>query len=94
MDQGLTLAGKTFTSRLIVGTGKYPSHQVMQQCHQASGTQLVTVAVRRLDLKAEGAASLLSWLDTTKLTIEQGAELVLETLRQRGILAGGGRGGY
>jgi len=64
-----TIAGKSFTSRLIVGTGKYPSHAVMKQCHEESGAQLVTVAVRRLDLKAEGEASLLHWLDRSKLTL-------------------------
>ena len=64
-----TIAGKTFSSRLIVGTGKYPSHTVMQQCHVESGAQLVTVAVRRLDLKAQGEASLLHWLDRSKLTL-------------------------
>ena len=42
-----TIAGKSFTSRLIVGTGKYPSHAVMKQCHEESGTQLVTVLTRR-----------------------------------------------
>ena len=64
-----TIAGKSFTSRLIVGTGKYPSHAVMKQCHEESGAQLVTVAVRRLDLKAQGEASLLHWLDRSKLTL-------------------------
>jgi thiazole synthase len=57
-----TIAGKTFESRLIVGTGKYPSHAVMKQCHEASGAQMVTVAVRRLDLKAKGEESLLHWI--------------------------------
>jgi len=60
-----TLAGKTFTSRLIVGTGKYPSHAVMKQCHEASGAEMVTVAVRRLDLKAKGEDSLLHWIPPT-----------------------------
>ncbi|MGO8970543.1 MAG: thiazole synthase [Myxococcaceae bacterium] len=69
MDDALVIAGKRFTSRLLIGTGKYPSFEVMKQCHQASGAQLVTVAVRRLDLKAEGAASLLSWIDTTTVTL-------------------------
>ncbi len=64
-----TIAGKTFTSRLIVGTGKYPSLAVMKQCHEESGAQLVTVAVRRLDLKAQGEASMLHWLDRSKLTL-------------------------
>jgi thiazole synthase len=52
----------TFTSRLLVGTGKFPSFEVMQQAHLASGAEVVTVAVRRLDLKATGAASLLEWI--------------------------------
>jgi thiazole synthase len=64
-----TIAGKSFTSRLIVGTGKYPSHAVMKQCHEASGAQMVTVAVRRLDLKAQGEASMLHWIDRTRLTL-------------------------
>jgi thiazole synthase len=68
-NKPFVLAGRTFTSRLIVGTGKYPSHAVMKQCHLASGAQMVTVAVRRLDLKAQGEASLLHWLDRTALTL-------------------------
>jgi thiazole synthase len=69
MDDALVIAGKRFTSRLLIGTGKYPSFDVMRQCHEASGAELVTVAVRRLDLKAQGAASLLTWIDTTKVTL-------------------------
>jgi thiazole synthase len=69
MDDALVIAGKRFTSRLLIGTGKYPSFEVMKQCHEASGAELVTVAVRRLDLKAQGEASLLTWIDTTKVTL-------------------------
>ena len=65
----LVIAGKTFTSRLIVGTGKYPSHAVMKQCHEASGAEMVTVAVRRLDLKAAGEGSLLSFIDRSRMTL-------------------------
>lgn len=67
MSTPFTLAGKTFTSRLIVGTGKYASFELMKACHEASGTELVTVAVRRLDLSAKGDQSLLSWVDTSKI---------------------------
>jgi thiazole synthase len=42
-----TIADKTFTSRLIVGTGKYSSPAVMVQAHEASGAEMITVAVRR-----------------------------------------------
>lgn len=68
-DQPFVIAGKRFTSRLIVGTGKYPSHAVMKACHEASGTEMVTVAVRRLDLKATGEQSLLSFIDTTRIQL-------------------------
>ncbi len=68
-DKPLVIAGKTFTSRLIVGTGKYPSHAVMKQCHEASGTQFVTVAVRRLDLKAKGEEALLGWVNREQITL-------------------------
>ncbi len=67
MSTPFTLAGKTFTSRLIVGTGKYSSFEVMKACHEASGTELVTVAVRRLDLAAKGDKSLLSFIDRAKI---------------------------
>src|SRR4051812_6229374 len=51
VEPGLVIAGKSFHSRLLVGTGKYPSHRVMQEAHERSGTDMVTVAVRRIDLK-------------------------------------------
>jgi len=46
-----TIAGREFRSRLIVGTGKYRSFQEMQRCHAASGAEMVTVAVRRVNLR-------------------------------------------
>src|SRR5262245_13683569 len=67
MADSLVIAGRTFQSRLVVGTGKYPSHGVMQAAHQASGTEMVTVAVRRVDLTAKGEASLLSWIDRSRI---------------------------
>jgi thiazole synthase len=68
-DKPFTIAGRTFRSRLIVGTGKYPSHAVMKACHEASGAEMVTVAVRRLDLKAQGEASLLHWIDAQRMAL-------------------------
>jgi thiazole synthase len=67
MHDALVIAGRTFASRLVVGTGKYPSHAVMQAAHEASGTAMVTVAVRRVDLTARGTESLLTWIDQTKI---------------------------
>jgi len=63
MSDSLILAGREFRSRLIVGTGKYPSFQVMREAHEASGAEIVTVAVRRVDLKARGPENLLDHLD-------------------------------
>lgn len=62
----LTIAGRTFTSRLIVGTGKYPSHQIMRAAHEASGTEMVTVAVRRVDITRK-SESLLDFIDTSRI---------------------------
>jgi thiazole synthase len=53
-DDVLTIAGRDFRSRLFTGTGKYPSPEVMRDAVLASGCELVTVAVRRLDLDAAG----------------------------------------
>jgi thiazole synthase len=65
----MIIAGRTFTSRLVVGTGKYPSHEIMKAAHEASGTEMVTVAVRRVDLSAKGAGALLSWIDRERIFI-------------------------
>jgi thiazole synthase len=62
----LTIAGRTFRSRLIVGTGKYPSHQIMKAAHLASGTEMVTVAVRRVDITRR-SESLLDYIDTARI---------------------------
>src|SRR5690606_36997025 len=69
MVDPLVIAGRTFSSRLFVGTGKYPSHEVMKAAHEASSTEMVTVAVRRVDLSAKGRESLLSWIDTSRIFI-------------------------
>ncbi|HXG87714.1 MAG TPA: thiazole synthase [Vicinamibacterales bacterium] len=60
------IAGRTFQSRLIVGTGKYPSHAIMRAAHQASGADMVTVAVRRVDISRR-SESLLDYIDTSKI---------------------------
>jgi thiazole synthase len=67
--QPLVIADRSFASRLIVGTGKYPSFAVMKAAHEASGTEMVTVAVRRVNLAARGSESLLAWIDRTKVFI-------------------------
>ncbi len=63
----LVIAGRTFSSRLIVGTGKYSSYRVMQQAHEASGAEMVTVAVRRVNISDRTKESLLDYIDTSKI---------------------------
>ncbi len=63
MDTSFVIAGRAFKSRLIVGTGKYPSHAVMAQAHAASGTEMVTVAVRRVNISDRSKESLLDYID-------------------------------
>jgi thiazole synthase len=62
VDQ-LTIAGRSFNSRLIVGTGKYRSFQEMRRAHEASGADMVTVAVRRVNLTDKSKESLLDYID-------------------------------
>ena len=49
MVDHLVIAGKTFNSRLIVGTGKYRNFEEMRRAHEASGADMVTVAIRRVN---------------------------------------------
>jgi thiazole synthase len=68
-DTPFIVAGRTFRSRLIVGTGKYPSFPVMAQAHEASGAEMVTVAVRRVNLSDRSRESLLDYIDTERIFI-------------------------
>src|SRR6476620_1642140 len=68
-DDPLVIAGRTFHSRLIVGTGKYPSHTIMADAHLASGTDMVTVAVRRVNLTDRTKESLIDFIDRERIFI-------------------------
>src|SRR2546427_5498150 len=69
MDDSLVIAGRAFRSRLIVGTGKYRSFQEMARAHEASGAEMVTVAVRRVNLTDRTKESLLDYVDRDKFFI-------------------------
>ena len=69
MSDTLTIAGREFHSRLFVGTGKYRSNQEMARCHAASGSEVVTLAVRRVNLTDRSKESLLDYIDRSKLFI-------------------------
>jgi thiazole synthase len=66
-DTNLTLGSKEFTSRLIVGTGKYATNELMREAIEASGAEIVTVAVRRVNLS--GGESLLDYVDPKRYTL-------------------------
>jgi len=68
-DSPFVIAGRTFRSRLIVGTGKYSSNAVMAQAHEASGADMVTVAVRRVNISDRSRESLLDYIDTNRMFI-------------------------
>jgi thiazole synthase len=65
----LVIAGRTFGSRLVVGTGKYPSNAVMADAHRASGADMVTVAVRRVNLTDKSKESLIDYIDRERIFI-------------------------
>jgi len=69
MSDNLIIAGREFRSRLIVGTGKYRSFPEMARCHAASGAEMVTVAVRRVNLTDKSKESLIDYIDRSKLFI-------------------------
>src|SRR5712691_1563192 len=69
MSDNLIIAGREFRSRLIVGTGKYRSFQEMARCHAASAAEVVTVAVRRVNLTDKTKESLVDYIDRSKVFI-------------------------
>lgn len=84
LDQPLTIAGKTFHSRLMTGTGKYRSIQEMQQSISASGCEIVTVAVRRVQTQApghEGLAEAIDWSKIWMLPNTAGCQTVEDAVR-------------
>src|ERR1700728_879481 len=66
LSGGLSIQGRKFQSRLFVGTGKYRSFPEMARCHEASGAEVVTVAVRRVNLTDRTKESLLDHIDRSK----------------------------
>ena len=70
MAQGkLTIAGREFNSRLMVGTGKYASNEQMVAALEASGAEIITVAVRRVNLAEMGKGCMLDYIDPKKYTL-------------------------
>jgi thiazole synthase len=65
----LTIGDRTFGSRLIVGTGKFGPYPVMRDALEASGTEMVTVALRRVDLQATGGPDILEFIDPERYLV-------------------------
>lgn len=80
----VTIAGKTFKSRLMVGTGKFHDFEIMKQAHIASGADIITVAIRRVDTGAPGHVGIMDYIDTNRFWIlpnTAGCQTVEEALR-------------
>jgi thiazole synthase len=69
MSDLMRISGRQFASRLFVGSGKYRSFQEMARCHAASGAEVVTLAVRRVNLTDKSKESLLDYIDRSKIFI-------------------------
>ncbi len=65
MDKPLVIAGRAFRSRLLMGTGKFSSPEVMREALEASGAEIITVALRRVDIE-DPHDSIVSAIDTSK----------------------------
>jgi thiazole synthase len=88
----LTIAGRGFASRLITGTGKYDSFETMRDAVVASGCEMVTVAVRRMDLDGDGGGHITSFLpdDVLLLPNTAGSETADEAVRVARLARAGG----
>ena len=91
IHDSLVIGGREFRSRLITGTGKYPSLEVMRDAVVASGCELVTVAVRRVDLDRD-AEAITDWLpeDVMLLPNTAGCETAEEAVRVARLARAGG----
>jgi len=69
MNDKLIIAGREFNSRLIIGTGKYRTNEQMADAFTRSGTEMITVAVRRVNLTDRSKASLLDFIDLKRFSI-------------------------
>jgi thiazole synthase len=91
MEDTLTIAGRSFRSRLILGTGKYESFETMREAVAASGAEMVTVAVRRIDFDEPGE-DITSFLpeDVLLLPNTSGCETAEEAVRTARLARAGG----
>ena len=88
----LVIAGREFRSRLLTGTGKYDTFETMREALGASGSEIVTVAVRRIDLDDRGDADITAFLpeDVLLLPNTSGCETAEEAVRTARLARAGG----
>ena len=63
----LNIGELSLSSRLIMGTGKYADFATMAQCHEASGTEMVTVAIRRVDLNSPAGSNIIDFINRERI---------------------------
>jgi thiazole synthase len=92
MDDTLTIAGREFGSRLLLGTGKYSSFEAMREAVLASGAEIVTVAVRRIDLDGTDGGDIASFLPEHVLLLPNtsGCETAEAAVRTARLARAGG----
>lgn len=89
----LTIANRTFQSRLLLGTGKYPSFEVQKEAVAVSETEILTFAVRRMNIFEASQPNFLEQLDLTKYTLlpnTAGASTAEEAVRIAKLAKGSG----
>jgi thiazole synthase len=91
-DDQLVIGARAFASRLLVGTGKFASHAVMRDAIVASGTEIVTVALRRVDVTRTGEGDILDFLPSNVLLLPNtsGAATAEEAVRLARLARAGG----
>ncbi len=96
MDKALVIGGRNFSSRLLMGTGKFSSSQVMRDSLDASGTQIVTVALRRVELE-NPEDSIMSYIDRDRYVLlpnTSGARDAEEAVRLARLARAAGGGSF
>lgn len=97
MKDQLILGGHTFNSRLFMGTGKFAAKTLIPEVFAAGGTELVTVALRRVDLTADHSENILNYIDEAKYTLlpnTSGARTAEEAIRIAHLAKAAGMGNF
>ena len=86
MTPWLTIAGREFRSRLMIGTGKYRTREEMRAALEASGAEIITVALRRIDFDDPASRSILEDIDTNRFRIPDVTALDKHSIKQLDVV--------